>query len=551
MKITKLLRVGLLILAALTGTNIHASNIDLDVARTTANSFLKHRYGAAGFLRVPSLSDLRLAHAEVSSVDPNAKAYYAFNIDGGGFIIVSGDDRASQVLGFSDKGRLDFNNIPDNLMALLEDYKKQIEYLQAHPKMNVPPCRTSENYEVIVKPLIQTHWGQLTPYNQQCPVGPNGVQCKVGCSGVQMAQILYYWRYPTTCGPLEGYYCSRLGITLDELPETTFDYDKMLTSYCHWDPELGEAIQDVYTEEQAQAVAKLCRYVGQAGKIDYSIGGSSCTGPKKLAGMKTLGYNPNAKSINRTSYTTEAWEKLMRNELDAGRPIMYGAKNATSSTGHAFIFDGYDNEGYFHINLGWFGNNDGWFLTTAIITTNLNGDYREYSKDNYMFLNIEPTAYCRINAEGIDAEDELLFLGSDIHPLATGVNIYMSYSDVDLMFALTDHNGNQVATSDLIHVEKGEFVQRSDISSAITLPTALADGTYDLQFGYLIDDSMTVVGGAQGKLTVAGKFAKFNANFDIQDVTTAIDYLLNDMPTGGVQLNISDITTLIDLLLAQ
>ena len=552
MNITKFLSVSLIVLATVIGFNMNAANVDVNAARLAANNFLKLRCATPGSLKAPALADLRLAHAEASSVDRSANAYYAFNIDGGGFVIVSGDDRASQVLGFSDKGRLDFNNMPDNLMALLNDYKKQIEYLQAHPSLNVPQRRISENTEVIVEPLTKTQWGQLMPYYLQCPMY-RGYYCKVGCAGVQMAQILYYWEFPKTCGPIAGYTCSLISTTLEDLPETTFDYSKMLLSYCHWDFDLGETVQDVYTDEQAQEVAKLCRYVGQAAKMSYAVGGSSTDGNKKLNGMKTLGYNSSAKNLSRTSaYTTESWENLMRAELDAGRPIMYGAKHVgNTSVSHAFIFDGYDSNDYFHINLGWFGVNDGWFLTTAIITTTLTGDYRDYGANHYMFVDMAPPVYCKVIVQDIDAESDLLILGETLHSQATGVSLYTTFSDVDMTFTLADQEGNRVATSEPINIVKSEFVQRSNINGAITLPTTLNDGTYDLQFNYLMDGTETTVGTSQGKLTVSGKFAKFNTKFTIGDVITLIDYLLVGTPSSSLQVTIDDVTSLIDVILLQ
>ena len=547
MNITKLMRVYSLTLAALIGVNANASNVDLNTARMTANNFLKHHSSAPGSFKAPALADIKLAHAEASSVDHSANAYYAFNIDGGGFVIVSGEDRASQVLGFSDKGRLDFNNMPDNLKALLNDYKRQIEYLQAHPAMKVNQRLMSENNEIILEPLIKTTWGQQMPYYLQCPMY-KGNYCKVGCSGVQMAQILNYWQYPTTCGPIAGYYCSLISMTLEDLPETTFDYSKMLNSYCHWDYDLGETVQDVYTDEQVQEVAKLCRYVGQAARMSYSVGSSSTNG-YKLAGMKSLGYNSNARIVYRTAYTTEKWERMMRTELDAGRPIMYSAKHVgQTSVSHSFIMDGYDSNGYFHINLGWYGVNDGWFLSTAIITTTLDGSYRDYGANNSMYLDMEPPVYCKVITKDIDAEREFLLQGGILHPRATGVNLYTTYSDVDLVFTLTDQEGNVVATSDPIHVNKVDFVQRSDILGSILLPTDLADGAYEVQFNYLIDGTMTAIGNSLGKLNVVGKFAKFDAKFNIDDVTTVIDYLFTGTPTGNVQVNIDDVTTLIDLI---
>ena len=552
MTMKNLLNACVMALITLIGLNANGANVDVNHARLTANNFMKRHTPATGSLRAPAITDLKLAHAEASSVDRSANAYYAFNIDGGGFIIVSGEDRASQVLGYSDQGRLDFNNLPENLMGLLDYYKCQIEYLQAHPALNVPKRLTSDNGDVIVEPMIKTLWGQGTPYNMMCPLANTGKPCKVGCSGVQMSQICGYWQYPVTCGPLPAYYCSRLLITLEELPETTFDYSKMLPSYCHWDYDLGKEVQDTYTDEEVQEVAKLCRYVGHAAKMNYGATGSASDATKKLAGMKTLGYNPDAKTVYATSYTTEKWEELMRNELDAGRPIMYGAKNAAiqTSTSHAFIMDGYDSNGYFHINMGWYGHGNGWYLTTAIITTTLDGSYRDYGANQYMYINIEPTDYCKVLAKGLDAEDELLLLGSAFCPVATGVNIYTSHNDVDLSFTLTDQDGNCVATSDPINILKSDFVQRSNVGGSIQLPTDLAPGTYNVQFNYIVDGEQIQVETPECQLTVAGKFAKFNDGFTIDDVTAVIDWLLKGKP-NNVNLVIDDLTMLIDLLLNQ
>ena len=79
---------------ALIGLNLRAANVDVNTARITANGFLKH-INQPGSINSPALADIKLAHAEASSIKSNANAYYAFNINGGGFIIVSGDDRAS------------------------------------------------------------------------------------------------------------------------------------------------------------------------------------------------------------------------------------------------------------------------------------------------------------------------------------------------------------------------------------------------------------------------------------------------------------------------
>ena len=550
MNINKLMRLSLLTLAILMGASmIDAANVDMNTARTTASNFLRLHSTSPTSLKAPALADLRLAHAEPSTVGLDAKAYYAFNIDGGGFIIVAGDDRASRVLGYNDQGQLDFSHLPDGLAWLLQEYKRQIEHLQAHPELQASPRYTDNAATVIVEPLITAHWGQHDPYNRQCPTSVNNRRTKVGCAGVQMAQICYYWQYPTSCGPMDSYTTS--GLTVAALPATTFDYSKMLPSYCHWDYDKGETVLDVYDEDKIQEAAKLCRYVGQAASMFYSLATSFTNGTKKLAAMKTLGYNPNARSVSRTgNYTDEQWDEMIRAEIDAGRPVMYGAKSVTTTTSvsHAFILDGYDNQGYFHINMGWYGHGDGWYLSTAINTTTLEGSAREYSADEYIFLDMEPPVYCKILTQGIDATGELLVLGDMINIQATGVRIYTSHDAVDLAYSLVDVGGNIVATGDPFHVVKTGFEQGSNVSGTLTLPTTLSEGTYSLQFNYLADNALNIVDTATGKLTVLGKFAKYNSRFTIDDVTTVIDLLLTGTPTS-TPLDISDVTMLIDHLL--
>ena len=203
--------VSVFALAVLTamGSHVNASNVNLNSARDVAGSYLKLHATAPGSLRAPAVADLKLAYAMPSKVDRNANAYYAFNIDGGGFIIVAGEDRANQVLGYSDHGRLDANNLPENFKALMNSYQEEIEYLQLHPELNVTPAVRSAR-GAGVEPLIKTNWGQEMPYYLQCPVY-NGEYCVVGCVATAMAQVMYYWRYPTSCNAVASYYCYDIG----------------------------------------------------------------------------------------------------------------------------------------------------------------------------------------------------------------------------------------------------------------------------------------------------------------------------------------------------
>lgn len=543
------------LLASLTSISlsVNAANINVNVARQTASDFLKvHAVTTPGSFKAPSMNDLRLAFTESSSVDHNANAYYAFNINGGGFIIIAGEDRANQVLGYSDNGHLDFNNLPDNFKALLNSYQEEIEYLQSHPELKVAPAVQTARGTGI-EPLIKTNWGQEMPYYLQCPIY-QGEYCVVGCVATAMAQVMYYWRYPTSCNGISSYYCYDIGQTVPALPSTTFDYSLMLPSYCHWDWDLSELIQDTYTDEQAQEVAKLSRYCGQAVDMGYSPEGSGAYTFSQLAAMKDFGYSSSARSEERngwwsSNYTTAEWEALLKQELDLRRPILYAA-NDPAAGGHAFICDGYNAEGLFHFNFGWYGTCDGWYASTALNMTHRDGDVLHFNSGHEVLLGVVPPVYCMVSADGLNTTDELLALGDVMTVNASNVDIFTSYPNLNLLFSINNEAGRFLSTSQVVNVVIDNFEQGSTVSSAITLPTTLENGFYSLQFRYSYGSNSRVstpVDCESGQLQVVGHLARYNSRFTIDDVTTAIDWLLTGEKPG---VTIEDVTELIDVLLS-
>ena len=397
MKIKSFMNLCASMALALASLNAGAANIDAMTARAAANNFLKQQAAVqSGMFNAPALSDLRLAHAEPSTVVNGANDYYAFNIVGGGWVIVAGEDRAMTVLGYSDQGSFNFNNLPSNLKALLNGYKSEIEFLQTYKGNDlVIESAPSIKGSIGVDPLVKTTWGQEMPYYLQCPK-QNGEYCVVGCVATAMAQVMFYWKYPESSAAISSYYSSGYG-NVSALPATTFEYNKMLLSYCHWDWDNSLLIQDTYTDEQAQAVAKLSRYCGQAVQMSYSPDGSGAYTWNQLSAMKNFGYNSQAKSVSKGSiwswgsdnYSTEEWENMLKTELNAGRPILYSA-NDPSAGGHAFICDGYNSDGYFHFNLGWYGTCDGWYLTTSLKMVHRDGDNLNFSTGHEILTGVRP-----------------------------------------------------------------------------------------------------------------------------------------------------------------
>lgn len=396
MKIKHLMSSMALLALALSSFNASADNVDAIAARSAAISFIQQQATTGRSFKANAGRGIRLAHAEASKVVDGANDYYAFNIDGGGWVIIAGEDRAPQVLGYSDQGRLDFNNMPYNVQGLLDSYKKEIEFLQTYEGDDLIPVGKTFTASAGVDPLIKTNWGQEDPYDWQCPVY-QGEYCAVGCVATAMAQVMKYWQYPEGSGSLDGYYCSNIRQNLSALPATTFNYSLMLNSYCHWDYDLSELIQDTYTEAQGNEVAKLGRYCGQAVKMGYHPDGSGAYTRDQRNAMVSFGYRSSAKYVQKASggswwsqgYTTAQWEAMMKTELDAGRPILYAADDQ-SAGGHAFICDGYSSDGKFHYNFGWYGTCDGWYVSTALNMTHRSGEECHFNSGHEMVIGVEP-----------------------------------------------------------------------------------------------------------------------------------------------------------------
>lgn len=299
-------------------------------------------------------SMLSLSHVESSAVDSRCADYYVFNsTDGKAFVIVAGDDRAEEILGYGE-GSLDMTNLPCGLQWWLDQYKEQMEFLLANPDEKVEKAfvpRLDSDGQLVIAPMLTCNWSQGEPYYNMCPLS-NGERCVTGCVATAMAQVMYFWRYPDRTNGVSAYWCRSLGTMLSGLPATTFDWDNMLDSYA------GE-----YTNVQADAVAKLMRYCGQSCNMGYSPDGSGAYVPDQLRGMKLFGYNPNATMLNRSDYELEAWAELLLDDLQSGYPVLYSG-NDPMAGGHAFVLDGYK-DGKYHINWGWAANGNGYFALGA------------------------------------------------------------------------------------------------------------------------------------------------------------------------------------------
>ena len=348
-----LLLFNLLLFAAV----IQAVPVSKTEAQKKAQQFISGKIAAA---RGTSTPDLQLATADGDN-------YYVFNVTGQqGFVIVSGDDRAPEILGYSDEGQFDAANIPSNMKAWLQGYADEIQNMPE----NVASSRGTGQKRVVktsINPLLQTLWDQDDPYNLKAPNFVNGARSVTGCVATAMAQILYYTAmhfggFPSATTQIIPSYqfatkWSAGPLTKPAVGITTFDWENMFPIY------YGSE-----TSTQKNAVAALMECCGASVEMDYADqvnGGSEASVARVAHALKTyFGFGNSIQYKNRSLYTTAEWEDLLYTELRDGRPVLYGGQS--SGGGHAFVCDGYDGDGYYHINWGWSGSNNGFFLLSAL-----------------------------------------------------------------------------------------------------------------------------------------------------------------------------------------
>lgn len=372
----KILSLTFLLLAAM---QISAADVDAVTAHATATRYLQTQ-ARQGRRAAPAAGDIKLVRTELNPANVSQAVFYIFN-SSDSYVIVSGDDRAREVLAHGDRP-LDINHIPCNMQVWLEGYKGQIEYLQAHPGMVVDnQPRRAAGYSN-VEPLLTALWDQGEPYNRECPMAGNNL-CVTGCGATSLSMIFYYWKFPTAPTPdIPAYTTETHRLALDALPSTTFDWDNMLDRY------RGE-----YSTVQANAVAHLMRYVGQSERMDYSPDGSGTGTYSILQTVKRFGYDQDVQVVSKESwwgddsYDDEEWGLIIQDELMNERPILMCAYTATWS-GHAFVIDGYDaSDDTYHINWGWSGSGNANYAINAF-----KGGGEVFNVGQQLIIGIEPPA---------------------------------------------------------------------------------------------------------------------------------------------------------------
>lgn len=269
--------------------------------------------------------------------------------DGTQQIIAAADSRQRSILAILDKD-IDIEAPESPIRNIIQSYIREAEHLQTATEYTTRSATDYYDAWQSVAPLLKTAWKQSYPYNMYVPE-----MMPTGCVATAMAQIIYYHRYVQGRGS-NSYYCESAKKTLSyKFDGHKFNFEEMLPNY-----------NGSSTEQQRQAVADLMYACGVATNIAYTSGNSvvsvSAAAP---ALIKYLGYDPRGTvAYTREGTSIRSWETMIYEEINAGRPVLYGGIT-NSGAGHAFVIDGYSKDGLFHINWGW-GLYDGYFALSSL-----------------------------------------------------------------------------------------------------------------------------------------------------------------------------------------
>ncbi len=348
-------------------SGVYAGEVQLkDAGQVAKNSYYERMHQ---FEEGIAYNDIKIINSFVRSEDSKA-IYYAFDFANGGYVIISGDDVYTPVIGYSYKGEFSRTNVPDVYASFMQSYADMINYIRANQleadqatidewarllTANASSLNTRKDNRD-VEPLTSALWGQGNPYNLLCPE-KNGQRCMTGCVATAMSMIMYYYRYPITGTGSFSYIPSpSIGTLSANFGDTYYAWDGM---------------QDVVENGYPLPIAELNYHCGISMSMNYCLYGTASGAFSYMVPNRLLNfwrYN-DAQYHEKQNYTTSSWIIMLKGQIDNGKPLYYDG--TSTSGGHAFVCDGYQGDD-FHFNFGWGGYQNGYYSLS-----NVNGFYMD------------------------------------------------------------------------------------------------------------------------------------------------------------------------------
>jgi hypothetical protein len=331
--------------------------VDVNQALITAQKFCAKAETNNLMRKAPASAKMTLAYTAKAS-QSNQNSFYVFNRgEKAGFVIVAAEDRAGDIIGFTDKGDFNYSIIPCNMKAWLDEYSRQIDFIIANP--GIAKASKRKAFDKNLEPLLgEIIWDQGSPYNDKCPLlggGYSSEHCAVGCVATALGQVMYYNRWPEKGVGSHSYVDPGTGETRSaDFGSTTYKWDDMLPYLTDDSPAAAK-----------DAVSTLLYHVGVGVNMQYGSSSGAYSTDEAIALINYFNYDKGSRYLARDYYGASEWEKIVLNSLDNGHAVIYNGATKNNE-GHCFVCDGYNTEGYFHINWGWSGISNGYFLLSAL-----------------------------------------------------------------------------------------------------------------------------------------------------------------------------------------
>ena len=311
----------------------------------------------------------------------NIILFYVFDLQPQGYIVVSADSNLPPVIAYSftDNFQSDVSKNNILLQMLKADIELRLENVEKLPE-NIIKNRNAlwseflnEETEVLVnvdfqqwppegttptEGWIETKWHQNSPYNDFCPMDGDK-RSIAGCPAVAMAQILNYHKTTNNVAfnDSDDYYHSygnRFWIDNDheeyDFPSFPELNDYLDTLAYHYDNQLS------ITDEDKASLNFAC---GVAATQVYTSGGSGTFGVNQ-AYDAYLKFDCNTVELLDNN-DTDLYDRLSQNIKDA-LPAHLAVVTPGWDAGHNLVIDGYNTDEYYHLNFGWGGSYDAWYL---------------------------------------------------------------------------------------------------------------------------------------------------------------------------------------------
>ena len=473
---------------------IMAKPVDASKALELAQTF-SNKAAARGMMRSASATGKMSIVYKANKLSGNDAYYYVAEARNGGYIIVSGEDRTQSIIGFVDGERFDAANMPENMRYWLGEFERQVDFLDKHP-LAKPKIAKTEGKDAVEPLLGATAWNQSPYYNKYTPDG----NFPIGCVAVSLGQIMRYWQWPDHGVGSHSY------VTTTNHFEESADFGN--TTY-NW-AAMTDQLNSASTDEAVDAVATLLHHVAVSVDMDYAKGGSGAFSEKMGPAMANyFRYDKGIQLVKRNFYDSQTWIQMVRTELDNGRPVVYDGATSTLS-GHSFVCDGYNEDGFYHINWGWGGSGNGYFLLNALAYDYVDMSTGQSMKDGFnyyqdMLIGFKPdkdgsSVYRQheMICEGLGPDfDITLDKGQEIKVMACEVynNSNTDLDVADLALVVYDKENNIVASKTLFSgmTTAGQYLDT--LRTTFAVPANLNDGSYTAKLEYKVngEDNYTPV----------------------------------------------------------